>query len=144
MIYLDTSYLVRLYLRDIGFSEVRILAASNETAVSVHGRAETTAALHRAFRERRLSEKDFQHLLRQFRTDYSGGGIRWLPLTEAVFARVETAFLTAPADAFLRAADATHLACAAEHEFRDIYSNDRHLLAAAPLFGLRGVNLIET
>lgn len=38
----------------------------------------------------------------------------------------------------MRAADALHLASASAHGFREIYSNDRHVLASAPLFGLRG------
>jgi hypothetical protein len=32
--------------------------------------------------------------------------------------------------------------CAAEHGFIEVYSNDRHFLTTAPLFGLRGVNVI--
>jgi hypothetical protein len=34
-----------------------------------------------------------------------------------------------------------HLACAKEYGFADVYTNDRHMLLGAPLFGLRGVNL---
>jgi hypothetical protein len=47
-----------------------------------------------------------------------------------------------PAAVFLRAADAIHLATAAESEFRIVYSNDAHLLAAAKYFGIEGRNVI--
>lgn len=64
------------------------------------------------------------------------------PLTTAILDRVEQAFTTAPTATFLRAADALHLATAAENGFTEIHSNDKHLLSAAPLFGLLGVNVI--
>ena len=52
------------------------------------------------------------------------------------------AFESLPDKAPLRAGDAQHLACAREHGFREIYSNDRYLLNAAPEFGLVGKNVI--
>ena len=48
---------------------------------------------------------------------------------------------TLPADVFVRAADALHLACAGEAGLHEVYSSDRHLVAAAPHFGLRPVTL---
>lgn len=56
--------------------------------------------------------------------------------------RLEAVLATAPATTNLRAAAALHLACAAEHGFTEVHSNDRLFLTAAPPFGLKGVNVI--
>ena len=144
MLYFDTSYLVRLYLDDAGCELVRELAAQNKIASCWHAQAEILCSLHRGLREGRLDAEQYRAQLDQFRSDRAGGAFRWLPLADPILARLDRIVATAPADTFLRAADALHLACAAENGFAEIYSNDRHFLAAAPLFGLRGVNLIPT
>lgn len=145
VIYFDASFLFRLYWKDPGWESITQAA---ETADAVgcaeHGRVEVVAAAHRKFREGVATSDQLAGLVQQFRADCAEGGIRWLPLTQTASERAEAAFLAAPADVYLRAADALHLACAAEHGFDDIHSNDRHLLAAASLFGLRGVNLIDS
>jgi predicted nucleic acid-binding protein len=141
--FFDTSYLVRFYLEDAGFEAVREFAgAERAVAAAWHAQSEVAAALHRAFRERGMEQSAFQAALEQFLDDKQNGLFHWLPLTEGVRKRVEQVFRKAPVSVFLRGADALHLACAAEHGFKDVYSNDRHFLAAAPLFGLRGVNVI--
>jgi predicted nucleic acid-binding protein len=43
----------------------------------------------------------------------------------------------------LRTADAVHLVTAKSHAFDELYSNDIHLLAAAPHFSLEGKNIID-
>lgn len=142
--YFDTSYLVRLYLRDHGFEAVRELAGSAASIASAwHAQAEITAALHRSYREGRLQHGAYLHALEQFTTESNDGLFVWLPLTDPVQQRVERFFQSAPDTVFLRAADALHLACAVEHGYSEVHSHDRHFLAAAPLFGIRGTNVIE-
>lgn len=143
MIYFDSSYLVRLYYKDPGFEKVRNLAGSDSVVCAQHGRAEVAAALHRKYREGFISAVLHEIALSEFFREIHSSSFIWLPLSIQVFARIEQAFQTLPSNVFLRAADAMHLACAAENQLREIYSNDQRLLAAAPYFGLRGVNVIS-
>jgi predicted nucleic acid-binding protein len=143
MIYFDSSYLVRLYFEDRGFEAVRELAKSDLLVCAQHGRAEVIAALHRKMREGSLTKPLFRLAFQQLIDEIRAGAFRWLPLSEAVFERIENVFATLPATTFLRAADAIHLSAAAENQFREIYSNDASLITAAPHFGLRGIDVIK-
>jgi len=142
MLYFDTSYLVRLYLQDSGFEAVRTLAQAHPIASSRHGKTELSAALHRAYREERFSREECDELLSQVEEDYRCEGISRLALSDAVFDHAEYHFPKIPQETFLRSGDALHLACACLHGFKEIYSHDKHLLLAAPLFGLNPVNVI--
>jgi hypothetical protein len=81
-------------------------------------------------------------LLRQLAVDDEQGAIQWLPIARDTLGKVAAVYAALPAVVFLRAADALHLATAAQHGFGSVCSNDGHLLAAAPHFGLAGRNVI--
>jgi predicted nucleic acid-binding protein len=140
VIYLDTSYLVRLYFEDEGFMIVRELASSAQIACAVHGQAEILSACHRKFREGLLTPKAYQARLDQFETDREAGAFHWLPAGPEVLERIRTVYAGLPRTVYLRGADALHLATAAANGFKAVYSNDAHLLAAAPHFKLKGLN----
>jgi len=141
MIYLDTTFLVRLYLDEVGFERVRELALhSGHIGSSIFARSETVAAMHRHYRERKIDQHAFQYACRQFQRDQDDGIYTWLPLTPDLLEQVYRTFSGLPSNVFLRTGDAIHLATAAESGFKEIYSNDRHLLAAAPAFKLKGIN----
>ncbi len=142
MIYCDTNYIVRLYLDEPGAYEVRELCQRNEVASSIHAKAEIPSALHRSWREGRTRSDGFAELIAQFQTDMVSGGVHWLRLSDSLLDSMVVRFASLPQSTSLRAADALHLACAAQHGFTEVYSNDRHFLSAAPLFGLRGINII--
>ena len=93
-------------------------------------------------REGRLTQEEFKAQLVQFATDQNSGAYCWLSLGESTLSRLQSIIANLESTTFLRAADALHLACAAEHGAKEVYSNDRHFLAAAPLFELKGINII--
>lgn len=141
-LYFDTTYLCKLRWPEHGSAEVCACAGTAGLATALHGRSEFYAVGLRKRREGTATDMAVLATNAQFNADIAVGDIRILPITDAVLDRVETVFATAPATTYLRAADALHLATAAENGFTEIYSNDKHLLAAAPLFGLRGINVI--
>lgn len=91
-----------------------------------------------------MTPEGFAVALAQFAMDQANDGITWLPFGPTLLAGMAARSAEMPRDTFLRAADALHLACAAENGFGKVYSNDRHFLAAASLFGLEGVNIISS
>jgi predicted nucleic acid-binding protein len=142
VIYFDTSYLVRLYYADAGADAVLALAATDHVACAALGQAEMIAAFHRKLREGAIRPAAYAALLGQVRAHDEAGAFHWLAQGQQIFSRITSVYAKLPAAVFLRAADAVHLATAAESGFRIVYSNDTHLLGAAKYFGIEGRNVI--
>ncbi len=105
-------------------------------------RLEFVCALHRHVREGHLRPREVREVLTEFRADEEADVWRWLPITSQLLRMVSDDVARLPSRAMLRAADALHLGAAREHGFREVYTNDRHMLAAAQHFGLIGVNIL--
>jgi predicted nucleic acid-binding protein len=141
MIYFDAAYIAKFYLDEPDSDGVRKLAEeSGEVACCMHGRVEVLIAFHRKFRERAFSPRIFAAVHEQFELDCDSAVWAWLPVSAKLIASVSDRIRKLDRSVFLRAADALHLGSAAEQGFKEIYSNDRHLLAAATHFGLRGLS----
>ena len=144
MIYFDTAYLLKCYIKEMGWEEVHALARKYElVACSVYGKMELHAALHRKLREGEITGRQLTTIFRQIELDDSQRLWNWLSLTESIIATVVDSFRTLPESVFVRTADAVHLVTAKITGFSEIYSNNTHLLAAAPHFGLEGTNIID-
>lgn len=143
MIYLDTSYIVKCYLRETGTEAVLAwLHGKSGLSCCLHGRVELFAAIRRHVREGRLSEKNAQSSLRLLARDEKAGIWQWIPISAELIQETCQRIASLRSNVYLRAADALHLACAAQNGFRTIHSHDRHLLAAAEYFGLEGKDIL--
>ena len=143
MIYLDTCYLLKCYLTEHGSTEVRELTqASDGLASCTLARIEFAAAVHRHRREGKLKESDAAQVLDDFEADQEAGLWHWFGLTQSLMESTYSRYRFLDSGLFVRTNDALHLTCAQENGFREIYSNDRHVLAAASAFSLQGVDVI--
>ncbi len=143
MIYLDTCYILKCYLTEHGSEEVRQLTQSAEgLASSILARVEFSAAVHRHQREGKLSEQDARKVFDCFKADEKAGLWQWYAVTRTLLDDVFNRYQSLDSSVFVRTNDAIHLACARQQGFRDIHSNDRHLLRAAPAFALQGTDVV--
>ena len=125
-LYFDANYLGKLQWSEQGSTEVAARASqAGDLYTAAHGRAEFYSIGHRKLREGKATAIILKTVFAQFDSELTAGKIVLLPLTAPIIDRIETVFATA-----------------AENGFTEIYSNDKHLPAAAPLFGLTGVNVI--
>ena len=144
MMYFDTAYLAKLYIVEAGSDDVRSHAANADQLSSLaHGRVELAFMFHRKVREGAIDHHRLTQLWEQVDADERSGMLSWLPLTPQLLEASARSALALPANVFLRASDALHLISAKEHGFRVVYSNDKHLLAAAKHFGIKGRNVIK-
>jgi predicted nucleic acid-binding protein len=144
VIYFDTAYLAKCYFNEHGSAEVRSLAVeAQRVACCIFGQLEFAAAVHRNLRDGFITGPESRRLLSQFDSDDADQVWTWLPVTPGLLAEATAKFRSLKPSTYLRAGDALHLACAAEHGFKEIWTNDRHLLAAAPAFKIKGRNVIQ-
>ena len=137
--YLDTSYIAKFYFNEPESQRVReLVRRADAIYTSLWALAEFHAVLHRRLREESLTPDDAHDLASRFSEHIEQGLWNIIPVNEALLRRTSARMVSAPRDLFIRTADAVHLETANEIGERDVWTNDRHMLAAAGYFGLTG------
>ena len=138
-LYLDTAYVAKCYVNEPDASRVRALVRGRSGLVSsAWCRPELACVMHRHVREGSLTRRQADRLYAIFLQHVSEGIWELMPLSEEVLAAVEAGVRRLHGAVFVRAGDALHLASAALLGLGEIWTSDRHMLAAAPHFGLQG------
>jgi predicted nucleic acid-binding protein len=138
-VYLDSAYLAKFYVNEQDSPAVRqAIEAAPLRVSSVWALAEMACIFHRHVREGILSAAQAERLSNEFLQHADAGVWELIPVTERLLWHVSMLVRELPAGVFLRAGDAVHLTTASELGEPEIWTNDRHLLAAAPHFGLTG------
>jgi predicted nucleic acid-binding protein len=142
--YFDTAYLVKCYIKEPGWEEVRALAKERaKICCSLFGRMELAAAFHRQLREGNITERQLEIIITQFEFDETRNLWTWFPVTSDILEKVVKRFRTLPKDLFLRTADALHLITAEGNGVTELFSNDFRMLEAAGQFNLSVENVLQ-
>ncbi len=142
LIYFDTCYIVKCYFSEQGSEAVRQLTGAGESVGSCElARIEFFSAVHRHFREGKISGKTLSSVFHRFREDEHAGYWTWFPIHSKLMEECCAIFETLPPSVYLRSADALHLCCAKAKGFKTLYTNDENISGAAPHFGLKVVDV---
>ena len=137
--YFDTSYIAKFYFNEPESPRVRELVRKVDAIYSsLWALAEFHAVLHRRMREGASTRSAARELALRFSEHIEDGLWNLVPINEALLRRTSALMVSGPRDLFIRTADAVHLTTAQELGERVVWTNDRHMLAAAAYFGLTG------
>lgn len=138
--YLDSAYIAKFYVNEPDAPAVRqlIQRATAQIHSSAWAIAEVSCVFHRHVREGSLSVAQGRQLVDLFRTHAESGWWHLTPVSDPLLRTTATLIRGLPKTVPLRAGDAVHLATALDLGEADIWTNDRHLLAAAAHVGLAG------
>ena len=137
--YFDSAYIAKCYVNETDSVRVRaLLTSSGGGHSSSLARAELAATLLRHVREGALSTTQSRKLQADFAADVELGVWTMMPVSDALMSRVAVRIAQLSRTVYVRAGDAIHLCAAGEAGFAEVWTSDRHMLAAAGVFGLRG------
>jgi len=137
--YLDSAYVAKYYVNERDATAVRkLIRRAPHICSSSWALVEVSCALHRHVREGSLTAAQGHTLIDLFRSHVEADLWDLRPVTNALLGRAATMVRGLAANVPLRAGDALHLATALEAGETEIWTNDRHLLAAAAYVGLVG------
>ena len=137
--YLDSAYIAKYYLNESDSETVRrAIHRADWLTSSEWSVAEVACAFHRHFRQGQLAARQLQELSKAFRKHIQEGLWSLVPLNTRLLGRVSTAMESLPSPVFLRSGDVVHLVSAQDSGEAEVWTSDRHMLSAAPHFGLSG------
>lgn len=137
--YLDSAYIAKYYVNERDANAVRkLIARAPYVCSSAWALTEVTCVFHRHVREEFLTVAQGRELASLFIKHAEAGLWNLAPITDALIRRTVALIRRLPANVPLRAGDAIHLATALDAGETEIWTNDRHLLAAAAHAGLDG------
>jgi predicted nucleic acid-binding protein len=143
VIYFDAAYIAKCYLNEPGADRVREVAYGAAGLASCElARVEFASILKRHAREHHVTRREMTAILKEFEEDEKSGVWQWFGLTSELLEKARRTVLDIPSTIFVRSGHALHLACAEEHGFEEVYTNDRRMLQAARYFHVTGVNVL--
>jgi predicted nucleic acid-binding protein len=143
--YLDSAYVAKYYVNERDASAVReLIRRAPHVCSSSWALVEVTCVFHRHVREGSLTAMQGQELVDAFRSHVEAELWNLIAVTPALLRRTATLVRGLPSNVPVRAGDAVHLATALDAGETEIWTNDRHLLAAAAVFGLQGKSVTDS
>lgn len=137
--YLDSAYIAKFYVNERDSAAVRTLIRRADSLVtSAWSLGEVACVFQRHMREGSLSPAQSRELARTFLKHVESGLWTLIPVTDALLKRMIVRVNASAEGVYLRAGDAVHLITAQDLGEHELWTNDRHLLSAAPYFGLIG------